>query len=395
MAASKQVIVAETRSATQMELTGEREASLVAIDYLRGLAALGVAIYHVRIPLWIGWHDITAHPERFTVADRVIGWLSAPVPFMGNLVMLFFVISGFCIHWPLAGNDRGLKLPAYAARRFFRIYPAYLVAVLISWAIGVSLQVPDTNQRLLPSIAMIQNYCGPDVAFESMRQIQTNWALWSLPVEMELYAVYPLLLLALRRAGPNLTLLACVIVSLPSAVFAEQKGWPTFAPYLVIWFAGAWLAEQWRSRKLRPPPFGIAIVAILALGLGCMIEATHRFAAWEHLAFGAFYFWLVWLVLTRPQWWQPFIPRAAGSLGWLGARSYSLYLVHFPLFYLFGAFWVARFGEKPHNFLIPLLAVVLILPIVAVFYAFIERPSHLFAKRIAKRWSQSENTVIA
>src|ERR1043166_1256258 len=87
MAASKQVIVAETRSATQMELTGEREASLVAIDYLRGLAALGVAIYHVRIPLWIGWNDITAHPERFTVADRVIGWLSAPVPFMGNLVM--------------------------------------------------------------------------------------------------------------------------------------------------------------------------------------------------------------------------------------------------------------------------------------------------------------------
>src|ERR1043166_8572640 len=280
MAASKQVIVAETRSATQVELTGEREASLVAIDYLRGLAALGVAIYHVRIPLWIGWHDITAQPERFTVADRVIASLSAPVPFMGNLVMLFFVISGFCIHWPLAGNDRGLKLPAYAARRFFRIYPAYLVAVLISWAIGVSLQVPDTNQRLLPSIAMIQNYCGPDVAFESMRQIQTNWALWSLPVEMELYAVYPLLLLALRRAGPNLTLLACVIVSLPSAVFAEQKGWPTFAPYLVIWFAGAWLAEQLRSRKLRPPPFGIAIVAILALGLGCMIEATHRFAAW-------------------------------------------------------------------------------------------------------------------
>src|SRR5689334_15029951 len=392
MAASKQAFVAETRSATRVELTGEREASLVAIDDLRGLAALGVAIYHVRIPLWVGWHDITAQPERFSVADRVFGWLSAPVPFMGNLVMLFFVISGFCIHWPLAGNARELKLSAYAIRRFFRIYPAYLIAVLISWVIGASLHVPDTNQRLLPSIAMMQNYFGPDVAFESMRQIQTNWALWSLPVEMELYAVYPLLLLALRRASPNLTLLGTLLISLPAAIFAERKGWPTFAPYLVIWFAGAWLAEQWRSRKLQPPPLGIGLAAIVALGFGCAIEATHRFAAWEHLAFGAFYFWLVWLVLTRPQWWQPFIPRAASSLGWLGARSYSLYLLHFPLFYLVGAFWVARFGDKPHSFLIPLAAVVFILPVVALFYALIERPSHLFAKRIAKRWSASDST---
>ena len=395
MAASKQAFVAETRSATQVQLTGEREASLVAIDYLRGLAALGVAIYHVRIPLWIGWHDITAQPERFTIADRVFGWLSAPVPFMGNLVMLFFVISGFCIHWPLAGNDRGLKLPAYASRRFFRIYPSYLVAVLVSWFIGVSLHVPDTTKRLLPSIAMVQNYFGPQVAFESMRQIQTNWALWSLPVEIELYAVYPLLLLALRRAGPNLTLLGTLIVSLLAAVLSDRRGWPTFAAYLVIWFAGAWLAERWRSGRLRPPPFPIALGAILALGLGCSIEVTHRFAAWEHLSFGAFYFWLVWLVLTRPHRWQPFIPKAATSLGWLGARSYSLYLLHFPLFYLLGAFWVARFGEKPHNFLIPLLAVVLILPVVAVFYALIERPSHLFAKQIAKRWSQADNVVVA
>lgn len=309
--------------------------------------------------------------------------------------MLFFVISGFCIHWPLAGNDRALRFPAYASRRFFRIYPPYLAAVLVSWGIGASLQVSDTTNRVLTSIAMVQNYFGPPVAFESMRQMPTNWALWSLPVEMELYAVYPLLLFALRRAGPNLTLFGTAIVSLPAAALLGRKGWPTFASYLVIWFAGAWLAEQWRSRNLRPPPLAIALGAILALVLGCAMEATHRFLAWEHLAFGTFYFWLVWLVLTRPQWWQPFIPGAATSLGWLGARSYSLYLLHFPLFYLLGAFWVARFGDKPHNFLIPLLAVVLILPVVALFYALIERPSHLFAKRIAKLWSQSDRTVAA
>jgi len=64
----------------------------------------------VRVPLWIGWHDITAQPERFTIADRAFRWLSAPFPFAGTLVMLFFVISGFCTHWTLAGNARARKL---------------------------------------------------------------------------------------------------------------------------------------------------------------------------------------------------------------------------------------------------------------------------------------------
>jgi peptidoglycan/LPS O-acetylase OafA/YrhL len=65
-----------------------------------------------------------------------------------------------------------------------------------------------------------------------------------------------------------------------------------------------------------------------------------------------------------------------------GTVSYSLYLLHFPLFKLAGSAWFQIYGSKPESFLLPTLATVLVLPFAWIFYRLIELPTH----ELGRQW---------
>ncbi len=358
--------------------------SAAAIDGLRGLAALGVALFHVRVTLWVGWRELQANPERYSAFDRALAWLAAPMPFLGSMVMLFFVISGFCVHVAQAGRDEPLGLGRYFRRRVGRIYPPYLVVALVCGVAAVagagSLGLPATDWALVGrTLAMVQNYS----AEGSGGQLPTNPALWSLPVEMELYLAYPLLLWAARRFGWGAASAGVLVLTLAATwLRAGGIGWLTgnFAFYWAVWSAGAWLAERWRGGTLRPPPAWCGGLAIVFLAAALRATHTGRGAGWEHLGYGAFYAWAVWLLLARPEWWARLPAGVARALGGLGRISYSLYLVHFPLFVALGAAWLAIAGAKPASLLVPLAATALAVPVAAWFYRWVEAPSHRWAR---------------
>ena len=62
----------------------EKSMKLPAIDVLRGVAALGVAWYHSRVDLWVGFKPIQADPEAYSVFDWGLSFLSLPISHNGQ-----------------------------------------------------------------------------------------------------------------------------------------------------------------------------------------------------------------------------------------------------------------------------------------------------------------------
>src|ERR1700722_6763108 len=94
--------------------------------YLRAIAIIAVFLFHLVLPVcginilpWGTWFpQFTAPPSFWPLLPFSFGWCG---------VAIFFVVSGFCIHLSYKRKPDWLD---FASRRFFRIYPAYFVALL-------------------------------------------------------------------------------------------------------------------------------------------------------------------------------------------------------------------------------------------------------------------------
>lgn len=164
-------------------------------------------------------------------------------------VMLFFVISGFCIHLrqARAGASGVVRWGAFWQRRFFRLYPAYLAA-LILYAGSLTLRGEwkgNPAYELALHLGLVQNL-DPRVAFS------LTGVFWSLAVEEQLYALYPALLYLRERRGWRTTLLALFGIRFATFVmcdwsyrtFGISQPFGASAPALwICWALGAFAAE--------------------------------------------------------------------------------------------------------------------------------------------------------
>ena len=156
------------------------------IDFLRGLSCLGVLLYHVRVDLWIGWWRITSYPDEYSSFAKAMAWLSIPTPFMGYAVVLFFLISGFCIHYPNTSENAKPCWKNYLIRRFWRIYPTYFIALVFTAVISFLCltvwgdETWDVN-RIFRVATLTQNYP------PGSGQFLSNPSLWTIPLEIEFY----------------------------------------------------------------------------------------------------------------------------------------------------------------------------------------------------------------
>jgi len=105
---------------------------LLAVDVLRGIAALWVVLHHCHVNGGALWDDPI---RRLAFVPLQYGYLG---------ITLFLVISGFCIHLTVAkkmGDGQGMRTNwgRFWKRRFFRLYPPYLAAIVLSVGILVFL----------------------------------------------------------------------------------------------------------------------------------------------------------------------------------------------------------------------------------------------------------------
>jgi peptidoglycan/LPS O-acetylase OafA/YrhL len=161
---------------------------LGGLDGLRGLAALAIALVHVRIYV----NGDLGGPSRSTF-DLALGELRSSV-------VLFFVLSGFLIYRPfvaaaLAGR-RPPSLRTYVVRRGARVLPAYYVALLGGFALTTWLGHPKAVPASdLPWFVFFAQ------TYNERTQQMIDPPMWTLVVEVAFYALVPLLALVTARLG--------------------------------------------------------------------------------------------------------------------------------------------------------------------------------------------------
>ncbi|TDN70080.1 acyltransferase [Paraburkholderia sp. BL10I2N1] len=357
------------------------------IDALRGLAALLVAYFHCRQVTWVGMQNFHQTAGRALDLNTIVSYLTFPVAWGSAGVPVFFVISGYCIHRSAA--QRLAANPAYRldtvnfwARRFARIYPVLLAALLLTFALDwASHQLPPVNHKLLdigPRAFLVNLFSLQGVAGKTYG---SNGALWTLSIEVQFYAIYPLLFALRRRFGMTPVLAMIALINVASAFALERHEIQFFTSYWLSWTIGAWIAEA----RVRTTPDSRAaspwlyLIAFVFMALGCIAFHFGQYAAFQLWAAG----FACYLYKALDQRGDGSNTRGPGSavrlLSRVGDFSFSLYLIHLPIFVLLSSllFRSAFQVEIWPSFAFMLVAI----PVAYVFYRLVELP--------AMKWSAS------
>ena len=358
------------------------------IDVLRGLSCLGILLYHIRVDLWVGWNQIQNNPQDYSVWSKYFAWLSIPTPFLGYAILLFFLISGFCIHFPYTNAKKKIKWKKYFYRRFWRIYPTYIAALIVTAVISYFCKVTWhyyswDPERIFRVALLTQNYPpehGP---------IWINPSLWTIPLEVEFYLLYPIIFSCFTSFRAKILVIS-VFGFFCFSIYLSYIGilWPsyTFLFFWPVWLIGAWLAMRYRNLKLQNLPNVFLIVCTTIVLILAILSYFINWASWVQYSIWTIFYTLFFILSLNNQNFInfSFMKKIMNFIAWLGKISFSLYLIHFPLFKLFGFIHRSYFQEKPANFIITLAYLVPVCFLAWIFYRLIENPIQQWSKRSTK-----------
>jgi peptidoglycan/LPS O-acetylase OafA/YrhL len=314
---------------------------LVGLDGVRGLAATFVVLHHCWLLSFPGYPGNTG--------PAALGWL-----LYGHFaVVVFIALSGFSLavaparrDWQLGGLGRFLH------RRAWRILPPYWAALafslLVAWFV---VEQPGSGRPDAKSVAvyglLLQDVFGAN---------SPNGAFWSIAIEAQLYLLFPLLLILVRRVGMLIMVTAVTVVVVTIGALAPHVsivGMLTrFTPQFAVLFAGglAAAAVLRAGPRLREQPWhwfaAATLVPVIALIAVQGPEWTVANFLWIDLALApAVCFMLAAIATRRP----PALVRLldTGAVRSLGSFSYSLYLIHAPIVVAVALKVVAPLVEAP------------------------------------------------
>lgn len=326
---------------------------IVVLDSLRGLAAMIVCLHHFLFinSSYFGvykgqsWYDIL-----FRVSE-----------YNKEAVLFFFVLSGFSIGLSLKNKapDSPETTNEYLYRRFKRILPVYIIALLFTLLSGFVMHQ-----------AHLQNYSawnmlGNLLFLQTADIIDGSWfipygfngPLWSLSFEFFFYCFFPLAYLINRKYLSRINILVkyAVLLVLSVAAFAVNKAF--FVPYFtffslfIVWLSGYLASRTYLKGETYHLLFtGAFVFGILYLAAGrhFLSSNTMVFICKGLLMAAVFYLitffsksaiaqtifkWPVWVVNK--------------IFNYIGRGSYATYALHYPLMLMLRYFHVNIVVQVP------------------------------------------------
>ena len=352
---------------------GKKRRYITGLDGIRAIAVIMVLAYHLKLALFKSG-------------------------FLG--VTVFFVLSGYLITGILISEveeEGTIDLKNFWLRRIRRLVPAVMsMAVVIIFVSAVVNRVIFTKgcKDFLASVLGFNNWWqifNKVSYFEAAGVPSPFTHCWSLAIETQFYLIYPLILLGIYKlvksrgegranrgllfAGVTL-LLALISVILMIVLFDPQQdasrvyyGTDTRAFSLLF---GALLAILWEYRMV-PRRLSASVNMVLgSVSFAVLLVMTIAIN-------GSSNFWyrggqfvgtiltvlVIYTVSGRKTWLSRFLSNPV--LKWIGDRSYSIYLWHYPIILLISK------GIKA-SWWITLIEIVLSVVLAELSYRFIETP---------------------
>lgn len=354
----------------------------VALDALRGLAAL-IVVFHHSLLILPGYTDVVE-----------ANWLLRPFVAGPSAVYVFFVLSGFVLFLLFYGKD-GHHLTAFAARRLLRLYLPVFTSVLAALLIVLVI-----DPQPIPTLTAWFNdaWQHPLTVGYALKHITLwdhalpmNTPLWSIVVELRLSLIFPVLALAIVKR-PRLTIALCFVLSIICRIYA-RKLTPAASgslvidgQYLVLFAAGAWLALNHH----RVAPF-VACRASISLTFAALVVGI-GITSCSPFAFGGIATMGGAILLVALFAFNPLIERWVDKplFHTLGRISYSLYLTHVVVVMAS----VHLLAGRTSPIMAISLGLIACIPVAAAMVHFVERPSIRLSREVGARLSARVNTRI-
>lgn len=370
---------------------------LPGLDGLRCIAVLAVLLYHIS-------------PNQF-----VGGYIG---------VDLFFVISGFLITYlnlqKIENPNKTFSLKNFWLRRARRLIPALVLVILVCVPLG-ALIYPDILVGVFRQVAGALTYTTNwvEIIHGSNYFDQANPSLfknfWSLAVEEQFYLIWPpiLLLLMSRRLRNSQLISIIAAIGLASLVLMGVLATPDnytrvyygtdthcFGLAFGIIFAFIWnrqegsLSREWITSQ----KWTVALAPVGLVGFALIVMLVPDTAAFTYpfgLGLGSlFSLFLVGSVIIRQDSVFTRIMELA-PMRWVGVRSYSIYLWHWPML-VFGRILIPTALGTVENVAVDVLFAAISFVASDLSYRFVEEPLRKdgFIKSAAKLYDRVREGIV-
>lgn len=309
-------------------------------------------------------------------------------------VMFFFILSGFVLSRSLerAGNLSWTAVSGYWIRRFFRLYPLVVFAVMFSAGVAVFYSTSQEWARVAPwpakmmelskNLSGIREYISCLVLHVSY----LNAPLWTIRVELVCSALLPFVVFAVTSTRHHFAALAIIVV-LFFFYYSHTPHFIASTQYMLHFALGfaAWKLTPLFERVGKTA----SSFAMLALLLG--LFATNYFNLGGMMQAGLLFLLFCFLVPCRPVSLKKIL--LASPLQFLGKISFSFYALHWPVMLLLFSIMQENFSpDVPTGWLFGkglfLFAAssVTTIGLAAVSERWIERPANALGHRLSALW---------